>query len=320
MLLNRCFLTSTACEAAVEINSLKILKALLRLGCPFDKYSCLMAVKTKNMKMYKFLRQNNFPFDEFSCKEAAINCDLHFLKKLKEDGCPWDSETLYQALKHGDKGDEMFNWIFTQDFEWDCNVCIELLKLNKLDMIQLLFRNHSYIGKNIDPFVEFICQTNNYHIFDMIHELVRNSWFPNLIDFIAKYGNMEYLEWALIRKYKLRQYACLNAALNGHFNILKCPWSVYTCSNAALKGHFEILKWTKENGCMWNEWVCCNAAANGNLEMLKWSRENDCPWDIKTLIISKKNHQYEVYNWTLKNGCLNNANIYEDEIDHLVKR
>ena len=52
--------------------------------------------------------------------------------------------------------------------------------------------------------------------------------------------------------------------------------------NAALNGHLEVLKWARENGCEWNSNTCANAALNGHLEVLKWARENGCEWDSDT--------------------------------------
>ena len=127
----------------------------------------------------------------------------------------------------------------------------------------------------------------------------------------AYYGKLNILEW-MYRKYPYllsNEQLCTNAALNGHFEMLKwlhdhhCPWNEDTCSFAALNNHLEILIWARQHQCPWNGLTCAFAAEHGHLRIIEWARSNGCPWDERTTLRAAFSKQYKILRWVVYNGC-----------------
>lgn len=124
----------------------------------------------------------------------------------------------------------------------------------------------------------------------------------------------------------LNTRATANAALNGHFEMLKwlrsinCPWTRVTCIYAADKGHLEILIWLKDQLDSSNEEkyyllpiVIYRAAANGHLKILKWLKDigatiddfgNDGSWRNHASISAVSNGHFEIVEWLRENNLL----------------
>lgn len=75
---------------------------------------------------------------------------------------------------------------------------------------------------------------------------------------MARLGNLQLLQWALLNR---------------------CPWNAWVTCEAAAGGHLNVLSWAVTNGCPWNSSVCAAAASGGHLEVLRWARDNGCAWD-----------------------------------------
>ena len=58
-----------------------------------------------------------------------------------------------------------------------------------------------------------------------------------------------------------------------------CDWDAYLCMDAAENGHFDVLKWARAQNppCDWDHLVCRYAAMNGHLYVLKWARAQNPP-------------------------------------------
>ena len=73
-----------------------------------------------------------------------------------------------------------------------------------------------------------------------------------------------------------------------------CPWDEFACSNAATNGHLHILRWLRSQDppCPWNANACTNAAIKGHLHVLQWLRSQDppCPWDKQYCLKQSMNH------------------------------
>lgn len=83
-----------------------------------------------------------------------------------------------------------------------------------------------------------------------------------------------------------RRSFCATAALHGRLDLLeigRCqydfPWDAETCSNAALHGHWHILKFAYQHKCPWNEKTRKNAEAyrgKNSKEIIKWLQQRGC--------------------------------------------
>jgi hypothetical protein len=121
-------------------------------------------------------------------------------------------------------------------------------------------------------------------------------------EYAALGDQLHTLQWLLERDCTLNYNVCSNAAMNGHFKLLKWVRN-NDCINAAKYNHLDILQWARTNGCPWDESVCSNAAMNGNLVMLQWARSKGCPWDIQTCTNATRNGHLGVLQWAYNHGC-----------------
>jgi hypothetical protein len=179
-------------------------------------------------------------------------------------------------------------------------------------------------GENLNDFGEmhdlnFCCRASISNNSDLLKYAINQNCVPygQVYKNIAFHGNLELFKWLKINVASLQWdiYTCSEAALNGHFELLKwirqngCEWDMNVCSNAALNGHFEILKWARQNGCEWTMDVCSYAALNGHFEILKWARKNGCEWNSKVCSYASLNGHLELFKWARKKGCEWNLNV-----------
>ena len=139
--------------------------------------------------------------------------------------------------------------------------------------------NHHYD----DLFLTYGCKSfNRNHSLRSIQAIIRlkinYKKESYIMDYVAKYGNLEILKWLHQNtKQKCTVLAMEFAASCGHLEVIKwLDQSGGMCTfraidRAAENGHLEIVKWLHENrkeGCttMAMDW----AASNGHLEIVKW--------------------------------------------------
>ena len=60
-----------------------------------------------------------------------------------------------------------------------------------------------------------------------------------------------------------------------------CPWNFYACTNAAMHGHLEVLQWVRVNDASGEAWderlVRTHAAGSRKQEVLTWLAELSAP-------------------------------------------
>jgi hypothetical protein len=87
---------------------LKVLKWVIKKGCPMDKYTSYHVAKTGHLKALKWVIKKGCPMDEETCSVAAYRGDIEMLQWLRSQSCPWDEWTSYRAAWNGDR--DMLQW------------------------------------------------------------------------------------------------------------------------------------------------------------------------------------------------------------------
>jgi len=143
-----------------------------------------------------------------------------------------------------------------------------------------------------------------------------------LVGRAALEGNLNEVQYCVRYECPIDEYACANAALKGHLEILKylhekakAPWDRRTAHWAALNGHLHILKYLVERKFdEFTEWSCEDAAKNGHLDCLKYlhetakvrwtsSRAVRKAFDNAQLRCAKNNAQLKCVHYLLDNNC-----------------
>ncbi len=106
--------------------------------------------------------------------------------------------------------------------------------------------------------------------------------------------------------------SCANAAANGSLTNLQnlrdrgYDWDESTCINAALEGHNEILRWACRNGCPMSATTfvaIVSSLKTPDLSILDWLKIRSCPWDIRVLRMARERDREDIIEWLIKNNC-----------------
>ena len=161
-------------------------------------------------------------------------------------------------------------------------------------------------------FCSGVAWTNKLELLEWIREEKKCEWDSKTIQAAAYHGNLEMVKYCIANECRIDEYACANAALNGHLECLKylreeakAPWDRHTANWAALNGHLHILeylverKYDKYDAC-----ACYHAAVNGHLDCLKYLHETaKAPWDSWAVEGAHENNHLECLQYLLDNNC-----------------
>lgn len=130
-------------------------------------------------------------------------------------------------------------------------------KLNQNDKFMVEYAHGIY--KSFENLSFDLCIQNNH--FQLLQWICKESslWKREIPLIAAKYGQIEIFEWAINISTKLKHNLgvaiCAAAAEGGQLEMLKYlrakeyPWNEYVCVNAARNGHLNVLDWAMMNGC-----------------------------------------------------------------------
>ena len=159
-------------------------------------------------------------------------------------------------------------------------------------------------------FCSGVACTNKLELLKWAREEKNCDWDEVTIYMAASQGNLEMLKYCVANKCPINEWACTEAARNGHLECLKylreeakAPWDSRTADLAAKYGHLHILEYLVgraalegnlnkvrycaqycvANECSIDREACANAARYGHLACLKYLHEKaKAPWDRRT--------------------------------------
>lgn len=106
-------------------------------------------------------------------------------------------------------------------------------------------------------------------------------------------------------------HLCANAASEGNLKLLQKlrqdghPWDDSTCVEAALNGHYDLLTWAVSNGCCLSATVFVSVVYSlktTNLHILDWLKKVGCIWDIRALQMARERDRDDIINWLILNN------------------
>ena len=126
-----------------------------------------------------------------------------------------------------------------------------------------------------------VAYTNKLELLEWIREEKKCTWNSRTINAAAEQGNLEMVKYCVANECPIDEFACANAAENGHLACLKylheeakAPWDLGTAIWAASNGHLHILEYLVERKYdQYSAWACGNAATHGHLDCLKYLHE-----------------------------------------------
>ena len=137
-------------------------------------------------------------------------------------------------------------------------------------------------------FSEQVAYTNKLELLEWAREEKECTWNSRTINAAARQGNLEMVKYCVANECPIDEFACANAAKNGHLEVLKylreeakAPWDSGTATWAAKNGHLHILEYLVERKYdKYGVCACWCAAMNGHLDCLKYLHETaKAPWN-----------------------------------------
>ncbi|CAL6308137.1 unnamed protein product [Bathycoccus prasinos] len=174
-----------------------------------------------------------------------------------------------------------------------------------------------------------VAQTNKLELLKWAREEKQCEWDVGTINAAAYQGNLEMVKYCVANECPIDEWACAQAAQNGHLEVLKylreevkAPWDFRTATRAAKNGHLHILEYLVEREFdEYDVFSCESAAKFGHLDCLKYLHETaKAPWDYVAVFEAHENNQTECVQYLLDNNCpLPDGWRYEDGELHIVE-
>ena len=161
-----------------------------------------------------------------------------------------------------------------------------------------------------------VAETNKLELLKWAREEKKCDWNELTIMTTACHGNLEMVKYCVANECPVDEWACSDAAKNGHLECLKylheeakAPWDSGTAAWAAENGHLHILEYLVER--KFDEYdgdghfcACKLAAENGHLDCLKYLHETaKAPWDELAVRVAREKNQPECLQYLLDNNC-----------------
>ena len=161
-------------------------------------------------------------------------------------------------------------------------------------------------------FCSGVACTNKLELLKLAREEKNCDWDEVTIYMAASQGNLEMLRYCVANKCPINEWACTEAARNGHLECLKylreeakAPWDDLTADWAAKMGHLHILEYLVERKYdQFNTSACINTAKNGHLDCLKYLHGTaKVPLNDFTVRGAHERYQTECLQYLLDNNC-----------------
>lgn len=247
------------------------------------------------------------PYTVFAVQHTHIKC-LRFIHE--EVGC-----SLFYKLKRHIEDDAcvrkaaIYNYItnHTQhyfDFKKKVlrNRCYKNIGLS---FLKELLNN----GALWDPFVAM--DAAKYRNYDVLHYIFvkKLPYDRNVYKIAAQNNDLNLFHFLNLHGYrKCGRFVCVEAAKNGHVNILQYMHNKgYGISSRAFKyasmnGHIDVLRFAKRNNYSLNNDVWEFAAANNRVDVLQFAVDNDYVFNDKVWTFAARHGHIDVLRFAVSNG------------------
>ena len=206
-------------------------------------------------------------------------------------------------------------------------------EMSSISTLEFMWENKSLWTLYIKGGTNFcwkVAETNKLELLKWAREEKKCEWDWRTITAAAEKGNLEMVKYCVANECPIDEFACANAAKNGHLECLKylreeakVPCDFLTAYRAASNGHLHILEYLVERKYdQFDVDACRGAAMEGQLDCLKYLRETaKAPWDLMAVYFAHEYSRPECVQYLLDNNCpLPDGWRYEDGKLHVPGR
>jgi len=240
--------------------------------------------------------------------DVIVKCDdicfTHILPRLNRT----DLKFLYEV------NTETRKLIKRSTRESDLKMKFKVNEMSSISTLEFAWEHKSLWPSWLDErvFCMNVAYTNKLELLKWIREEKKCEWNERTITAAAFHANMEMVKYCVANKCPIREGACVQAAKNGHLEVLKylreegkAPWGSATTTFAAESGHLHILEYLVERKFDKYTYLACERAAeNGHLDCLKYLHETaKAPWNSRAVRKAHKKKHLECVQYLLDNNC-----------------
>ena len=277
----------------------------------------LLEVERKPTMLWRLFRETAL-LDGGECRDIV---EEHILPRLNRT----DVKFLYEV------NTETRKLIKRSSREGELKKGFKVSEMSSISTLEFAWEHYPWGMFRKDDETYFCLQvayTNKLELLEWIREEKKCTWNSRTINAAAEQGNLEMVKYCVANECPIDEFACANAAENGHLACLKylheeakAPWDLGTAIWAASNGHLHILEYLVERKYdQYSAWACGNAATHGHLDCLKYLHETaKAPWDEDAVYFAHKNNHTDCVQYLLDNNCpLPYGWRYEDGELHIV--
>ena len=189
-------------------------------------------------------------------------------------------------------------------------------EMSSISTLELAWENKSlwpsYWEGDETLFCWKVARTNKLELHKWARVEKKCEWDEETISIAAHQGNPEMVKYCVANECPIDEFACANAAGNGHLECLKylreevkAPGDWRSAAWAAENGHLHILEYLVERKFdKYNEYACEYAAMNGHLDCLKYLHETaKAPWNFRAVRVARENKHFECVRYLFDNNC-----------------
>ena len=232
-------------------------------------------------------------------------CFTHILPRLNQT----DIKFLYEV------NTETRKLVKRSSRKGDLKEKFKVREMSSISTLEVVWEHKSswrdYLKDETD-FCWQVAKTNKLELLKWAREEKKCEWNVGTINMAADQGNLEMVKYCVANKCPVNEFACANAAKNGHLECLKylreevkAPWGWLTAAWAAQNGHLHILEYLVERKFdQFKTYACTSAAMNGHLDCLKYLHETaKVPWNCFAVQNAHEKNQTECVQYLLDNYC-----------------
>lgn len=289
------------CDAAAGNGHLACLDWAYEQQCNFTSVTLVMAAQGGHTSCVEWLLVRKCGMRPAAMEAAAAHGHLNILRLLRlQYSCPWDSDAPIAAASYGHLDCLKFLLRAPDTCPWSgTSVTAAAAEHGHVHVLKWLITRNGDLCKLRLNACRFAALRGHIPVLELARD--RDGFVfdhADLCKSAATTGQLATLKWLVDHGCPVSECASLNAANNGHLDVLMYLKARFpnrydafprkAMVFAAQGGHAEVVEWLHANNTVLTECVACAAAQYGFIDILRWALRQGCNYEFDELVRHSK--------------------------------